>query len=989
MAAAWEEQFRRPDRAWEALEKILLINDRHESTLISLERLYRQERRSTELVETLRRHINAVMDPGTRVGLYAQMGQVFEEDLKDIDRAVEAYNDILSFENDNQPALSALVRLYERMEDWHRAIETAERLIHVTDNVGMCVELHARVGKIYEERLKEPDTAEQHYLEALSKWPQYVPAMHALNNIYQKRGDWLKAAQMMVRAEVETPNPLDKARLLYDAGRLFREKMDNEVSASELFARVMELDPEHVQAGEPLAEIYFRDEQWQKLEPVIDMLVRKADHKDVKKDNKELNQLYYRSARTSDELGNSDKALKYYKLAYDLDSTFLPTLLGRAALLYKLEDWEGAFKIYQTILVHHRDSQKESEIVEIFFRLGNIKLKQNERKKALNMFEKALEIDQAHRPTLLAVIDLQQQAGDWEAVIHAKRALLAVAEEPEKVKLLDEIGDIYQGKLQNAQKAIGTFLECLEVRPGNHAVLHKVLDLYTETKQWKKGVEIIGQIAGLEKDPVKKGKYHHAAARILRDEVKSLDEAIEEFNVALDFYFERGDKLTDATLQEYLKAFEAVDKICTTKKDFRTQERQYRKMIKRMPKDGFAQIKVALWHALGEIYRTRLKEYKTAIQAFEVAVGLEPDNLARHEILAELYVMGGPDYAQQAVKEHMTLIRKDPFRVESYKALRRLYMDLRQYDRAWCMCSALTFLQRADAEETQFYEQYKAKGFVRARSRLSDEVWAKNVFHPDEDRYIGAIFAAVYQAIALRMAGEHKQFGLKRKEKRDLASDQTQFAKVFNYVSSALNITPPEVYFRPEQAIQMQLANCKEKNQLIPSLVVGAELLQGRSEKELAFPVARYLTMLRPEHYLRLIIQTNTELGIAFLAAIKLVNPSFPVQPNQAATVDAYVASMRTTVQPAWYEQLAMVVQRFIQHKGTVDLQKWSAAVDLTAHRAGFIISNDLALAARFIQMEPATVSGLSAKDKVKELVLYAISEEYFELRELLGMTIG
>src|SRR5262249_23121095 len=162
--------------------------------------------------------------------------------------------------------------------------------------------------------------------------------------------------------------------------------------------------------------------------------------------------------------------------------------------------------------------------------------------------------------------------------------------------------------------------------------------------------------------------------------------------------------------------------------------------------------------------------------------------------------------------------------------------------------------------------------------------------------------------------------------KRDLASDQTQFAKVFNYVSSALNITPPEVYFRPEQAIQMQLANCKEKNQLVPSLVVGAELLQGRSEKELAFPVARYLTMLRREHDLRLIIQTNAELGIAFLAAIKLVNPSFPVQPNQAATVDAYVASMRTTVQPAWYEQLAMVVQRFIQHKGTVDLQKWSAA---------------------------------------------------------------
>jgi hypothetical protein len=52
-------------------------------------------------------------------------------------------------------------------------------------------------------------------------------------------------------------------------------------------------------------------------------------------------------------------------------------------------------------------------------------------------------------------------------------------------------------------------------------------------------------------------------------------------------------------------------------------------------------------------------------------------------------------------------------------------------------------------------------------------------------------------------------------------------------------------------------------------------------------------------------------------------------------------------------------------------------------------VANDLALSARFIQMEPATVGGMSAKDKIKELVLYSISEQYFELREHLGIMIG
>ena len=60
-----------------------------------------------------------------------------------------------------------------------------------------------------------------------------------------------------------------------------------------------------------------------------------------------------------------------------------------------------------------------------------------ERKKALNMFEKALEIDPNHRDTMLAVIDLQTQQGDWEAVVHAKRGLVNTANDKEKIKLLD------------------------------------------------------------------------------------------------------------------------------------------------------------------------------------------------------------------------------------------------------------------------------------------------------------------------------------------------------------------------------------------------------------------------------------------------------------------------------------------------------------------------------------------------------------------------
>src|SRR6185436_19879411 len=113
-----------------------------------------------------------------------------------------------------------------------------------------------------------------------------------------------------------------------------------------------------------------------------------------------------------------------------------------ADLLFNMQDWEASGKIYQTILVQHRDSQAESDVVRTYFRLGMVRQNLGEKRKALNMFEKALEIDPGHADTLLAVIAIQEAAGDWEAVIHAKRGLMSTQDVAGRVRLLDEISDV-------------------------------------------------------------------------------------------------------------------------------------------------------------------------------------------------------------------------------------------------------------------------------------------------------------------------------------------------------------------------------------------------------------------------------------------------------------------------------------------------------------------------------------------------------------------
>src|SRR5262249_55453 len=334
----------------------------------------------------------------------------------------------------------------------------------------------------------------------------------------------------------------------------------------------------------------------------------------------------------------------------------------------------------------------------------------------------------------------------------------------------------------------------------------------------------------------------------------------------------------------------------------------------------------------------------------------------------------------------------EPYKIDSYKALRKIYMDSHQYDKAWCVCNTLNFLKKIDPEELQFYEQYKPKGFVRTNARFTDETW-KKVFHPDQDRYVSEIFGAVSEAGALVFAYPFKAYeksvGLKRKERRQVETDQLSFSRTFFYVAQVLNVPMPEVYLQPEQPGDIQIANVEEKGHLLPAFVVRSNLLQGRTEKELAFECAKWLTYMRPQHYLKKALPTNTDLKVAFLSALKLVQPNFPIKPEQQGLVEQYLAVLVSKIQPAWREQLYAVVKRFLQNASEVDLVKWGYAVEATAYRVGFVLGGGLAVAARLVQAEPVQVGGPQPKDKVRELVLYSISEDYFTVRQHRGTLIG
>jgi hypothetical protein len=122
-------------------------------------------------------------------------------------------------------------------------------------------------------------------------------------------------------------------------------------------------------------------------------------------------------------------------------------------------------------------------------------------------------------------------------------------------------------------------------------------------------------------------------------------------------------------------------------------------------------------------------------------------------------------------------------------------------------------------------------------------------------------------------------------------------------------------------------------------------------------------------------------------AAIRMIVPAFPVSGDLEGPVRENLMVLESMVTGPTRDKLASAVTKLLQ-AGAIDLKRWVAGVDLTADRAGFITCNDLELASEMIKAADDSSSAVPQKERLRELVLYSTSEEYFALRQRLGINI-
>lgn len=186
---------------------------------------------------------------------------------------------------------------------------------------------------------------------------------------------------------------------------------------------------------------------------------------------------------------------------------------------------------------------------------------------------------------------------------------MLIADKNERSTLICELAELYSQKLVYRQASPNMAGSGTEL---------KAMPRLAELAPWKPRLDCLSHLFGQIKDGVQRGNFYYTAGVIYRDEVNSPDQAVTQFNLALDSYFAEPKLIPGSEVNTYLKPFEAIKEIYIQPNDWKKLEANHRKMLGRMQRAKVDQtdIMTALWYALGEI--CRLHDKNAAIQTFEV-----------------------------------------------------------------------------------------------------------------------------------------------------------------------------------------------------------------------------------------------------------------------------------------------------------------------------------------------------------------------------------
>lgn len=842
------------------------------------------------------------------------------------------------------------------------------------------------------EQAGELDDAEARVREALALDEQNSAGWTLLREILEQRGRPLEALDAQIRAAQTTADMREKVRGLFAAAKTLIDTINKPERAMPLLRELVDIDPHHQDATGMLVERLVERGDWAEAWPHAERWVTqiRASHPDDRELNAHVHALAGRCALA---VHDKDAARVLLRDAKNFDPRNRDVGRALADLELESQNWDAALKAYQGLAIQTNESGDTRAQAELYLRMGQARHGMGETSKALQMIDRALEIEPAY---VEAARFLVETADGAVRQVEARQRLISVLEaelagldaqddrrdarEQELLDLRLELATTLADALNRPTEAAVQMKAVLDRRPSDISLLHRGLELYSNAEQWSEAVGVLDQLANLQDHGPIQAKYRYAAASLMR--AHDLDATGMVVRARMLGVLE-ADPLHD-------KAFAAMRESLAAVGEWRELNKILRARLKATPEDQ-VEARVELLDEIAQIYEQRLDDKRTAMIGYEQAIALArtlPSNDAnaaqqteRRNKIIGLSVKLGDDALDKGIEQVQALIDDNPLDYDSYHRLVELYLAAQQRDAAIVVSRTLRFLKQADEAELELAAEL-GDNYQPPRGTVSRKQWRDVLMSSHPSSRLSDLYGLLWPVMAAREGLSHASVGVDRNAREPVNMQANGIARWVAYMSQVIDMPAPDLFLRKGEAMDFRVTALGDAKGVYPTLLAGDEALGRQPDHAVAFRVGRAVARSHPHLIGSALIPSPTSLRDAIYGAVGLTHPQVAIPKELLEPARAWAEAIKKMLPPSRLDDLRKAVAKVIE-KGGADTKAWLRGTDHTAARFGYLVCDNIDIAARVILQGSATGTA-DGRELIKGLIAFSVSTPYIELRRSL-----
>ncbi len=610
-------------RALAGLERLGQQPDLALDVIETLDSAYRQTNNMAKVAGLYDIKLRMAKTDGERVHLLQEVATIWENDLGDQQRALEALRQAFELDPTDAGMLEEIERVAGASNTWASLRGMMEKLSARTDvEPGVKRDLNLRAAHWYTHHLNDVIAAQACLLNAVAADPESLDAHAALVETLRAPGferDLVAALRAWAKVE---PDEYERKERLREAAALAESALNDVDTAGACLRELLAVDSGDYAALHALARIVSAQQRWPELAQLLERLIEQETDA-----SQRLALRHQLAEALAGPLAKPREAIESYRALLDEEPFELRALNALERLYEQSERWDDL-----SSLLEQRLERAENAAERNAARVGLARLAEQrfgKRDEAVARLQEILDEEPGNAQALTEIERLYRVMERWDAVADlVERRVNAAAQTGDvqaQIAGCFELSALFEDKLRDPGRATAAFTRVVELDGSNRQALAALARLHEAAERWPDAIAAIETMPSLQQG----SEAIQTAYRLADMSMQRLSDP------------DRAEAFLRHALQIEATNAETKKRLMQHYETQGNHAKIGELLALEVTQTDDAATKVQLLRKVSGIFQLKLNDPARAVGYLEQAVALVPDNREILLPLCDLYIAAG------------------------------------------------------------------------------------------------------------------------------------------------------------------------------------------------------------------------------------------------------------------------------------------------------------------------------------------------------------